>query len=137
MLKKLASLIFLLDSLVIGLGAFGHGLQVRHLHAAIDQFPIDSNVHSMIYVVWYFVSGCMLAFGMTLIWVWWRLRNGDVRPLFAAILIGVLYVGIGAFGLAYRAGDPFMAFFVALGSVLLVSGYTLARGGRRSSVASQ
>jgi hypothetical protein len=127
MLKKLASLIFLLDSLVIGLGAFGHGLQARHLHAAIDQFPIEPNVHSMIYVVWYFVSGCMLAFGATLIWVWWRLRNGDVRSLFAAILIGVLYVGIGAFGLVYRAGDPFMASFVCLGGVLLVSGYALAR----------
>jgi hypothetical protein len=43
-----ASLIFLLDSLVIGLGAFGHGLQVRHLHAAIDAFPIESDMHSMI-----------------------------------------------------------------------------------------
>ena len=69
MMKKLASLIFLLDSLVIGLGAFGHGLQGRHLHAAIDQFPIEPDMHSMIYVVWYFVSGCMLLFGVTLLWV--------------------------------------------------------------------
>jgi hypothetical protein len=104
MLKELASLIFLLDSLVIGLGAFGHGLQVRHLHAAIDQFPIEADMHSMIYVVWYFVSGCMLAFGATLIWVWWRLRTGDRRPLVAANLIGILYAGIGAFGLVYRSG---------------------------------
>jgi hypothetical protein len=126
MLKKVASLIFLLDGLVIGLGGFGHGLQVRHLHAAIDQFPIDSDMHSMIYVVWYFVSGCMLAFGVTLIWAWRLLRTGDGRPLFVAILIGVLYVGIGAFGLVYRAGDPFMGFFVALGSLLLLSAYTLA-----------
>lgn len=126
MLKKLASVIFFLDSLVIGLGAFGHGFQARHLHAAIDQFPIESDMHSMIYVVWYFVSGCMLAFGATLIWIWRRLRAGDGRPLFAAILIGVLYVGIGVFGLVYRHGDPFMAFFVVLGGLLLLSGYTLA-----------
>ena len=79
----------------------------------------------MIYVVWYFVSGCMLAFGATLIWVWQRLRAGDRGPLIAAILIGVLYTGIGVFGLVYRHGDPFMAFFVVLGSVLLLSGYAL------------
>jgi hypothetical protein len=125
MVKKLASAVFLLDSLVIGLGAFGHGLQARHVHAALDPFPIDPNVGSMIYVVWYFVSGCMLAFGATLVWVWWRLRSGDRRPLFAANLIGVLYAGIGAFGLVYRSGDPFMAFFVGLGVVLLLSGYAL------------
>jgi hypothetical protein len=125
MLKKFASMLFLFDSLIIGLGAFGHGLQGRHLHATLDQFPIDSDMHSMIFVVWYFVSGCMLAFGVTLLWVWWRLRTGDSRPLFAAIVIGVLYIGIGLFGLVYRAGDPFMAFFVCLGAVLLVSGYAL------------
>jgi len=98
-LRTLASATFLLDSLVIGLGAFGHGSQATHLHAAIDQFPIESDIHSMIYVVWYFVSGCMLAFGATLIWVWQRLRTGDRRPLFAALL----------------------------GSVLLLSGYVLTR----------
>jgi hypothetical protein len=123
--NRLASLIFLLDSLVIGLGAFGHGLQVRHLHAAIDQFPIEPDMRSMIYVVWYFVSGCMLLFGATLMWVWRRLRTGDRRPLFAATLIGMLYTGIGVFGLVYRAGDPFMAFFVCLGGVLLLSGHVL------------
>jgi len=125
-LRKIASVIFLLDSLVIGLGAFGHGFQAAHVHAAIDQFPIESNLHSMIFVVWYFVSGCMLAFGVTLIWVWQRLRAGDRRPLFVATVIGALYAGIGTFGLVYRHGDPFMAFFVILGGVLLISGYVLA-----------
>ena len=51
------------------------------------------------------------------------------RPLFAANLIGILYTGIGVFGLVYRAGDPFMAFFVCLGGVLLLSGYALASPG--------
>jgi len=31
--------------------------------------------------------------------------------MLVAGVIGVLYVGIGAFGLVYRYGDPFMAFF--------------------------
>jgi hypothetical protein len=125
-MEKMASWVFLLDSLVIGLGAFGHGSQARHLHAAIDPFPIESNIHSMLYVVWYFVSGCMLTFGAILIWVWRRLRTGD-GFLFPGVLIGVLYVAIGLFGLVYRSGDPFMAFFLCLGVVLLLSGYTMAR----------
>jgi hypothetical protein len=119
----------------LGLGAFGHGLQVRHLHAAIDSFPIESDMRLMLYVVWYFVSGCMLTFGATLMWVWWRLRNGDGRFVFAAILIGILYVGIGVFSLIYRSGDPFMAFFVCLGTSLLPSAYVLASS-RTAQVAS-
>ena len=56
----------------------------------------------------------MLTFGVSLIWAWRLLRTGDGRRLLVVILIGVLYVGIGAFGLVYRAGDPFMGFLVAL-----------------------
>jgi CHASE2 domain-containing sensor protein len=125
MLKRIASIVFLIDSVVIGLGAFGHGSQVPHLHAALDQFPIEPNVQSMLYVVWYFVSGCMLAFGVSLLWVWQRVRKGDGKPLVVAMIIGVLYVGIGAFGLVYRHGDPFMAFFAVLGGLLLASGYAM------------
>ena len=125
-MRAVASIIFVLDAVIIGLGAVGHGLQARHVHEGLDQFPIDASLHSMIYVVWYFVSGCMLTFGLTLLWVWQRLRAGDRRPLVVAILIGLLYVGIGAFGLVYRHGDPFMAFFVVLGAVLIVSGYLMA-----------
>jgi hypothetical protein len=127
MVRKVASVVFLIDSLIIGLGAFGHGSQAAHVHAAIDRFPIEPDLHSMIYVVWYFVSGCMLTFGALLIWVWMRLRTGDRERLAVAILIGILYVGIGVFGLVYRSGDPFMGFFVALGGVLLTSGFAAAR----------
>jgi hypothetical protein len=126
-MKTLASVVFLIDSLIIGLGAFGHGLQARRVHEVLDPFPIEPDLGSMIYVVWYFVSGCMLLFGVTLIWVWQRLRLGDTRSWFVAAMIGLLYVGIGVFGLVYRHGDPFMAFFVLLGAVLLVSGQILVR----------
>src|SRR5262249_11102143 len=57
-MSKLASIVFLLHRMGIGLGAFGHGTSVRHLHAAIDQFPIDADMHSILCVVWYFVGGC-------------------------------------------------------------------------------
>ncbi|PYR66656.1 MAG: hypothetical protein DMF87_16055 [Acidobacteria bacterium] len=126
-MKTLASILFLLDAVIIGLGAFGHGLQAQHVHQVLDPFPIESDLGSMIYVVWYFVSGCMLTFGITLVWVWQRLRSGDARPWFAAVLIGLLYAGIGVFGLIYRHGDPFMGLFLVLGIVLLVSGQLLVR----------
>jgi hypothetical protein len=126
-MRTLASIVFLVDSVIIGLGAFGHGLQARHLHEVLDPFPIEPDVGSMIYVVWYFVSGCMFLFGVTLIWLWQHLRSGDTRAWFAGTLIGLLYVGIGVFGLVYRHGDPFMAFFVALGALLLLSGQILVR----------
>ena len=129
-MRTLASVVFLIDSLIIGLGAFGHGLQARHVHEVLDPFPIEPDLGSMIYVVWYFVSGCMFLFGVTLVWVWQRLRSGDPGPWFAAVLIGLLYVGIGVFGLVYRRGDPFMAFFVALGAVLLASGQILVRSAK-------
>jgi hypothetical protein len=126
-MRTFASVLFLLDSVIIGLGAFGHGLQARRVHEVLDPFPIESDLGSMIYVVWYFVSGCMLTFGVTLLWVWQRLRTGDSRPWFAAGTIALLYMGIGVFGLVYRRGDPFMAFFVVLGAVLLASGQILVR----------
>jgi hypothetical protein len=126
-MKSVASIVFLLDSLVIGLGAFGHGSQVRHVHAALDQFPIEPSLHSMIYVVWYFVSGCMLAFGAALVWVWLQVRAGDKRAMFVANVIGLLYAGIGIFGLVYRHGDPFMGFFLVLGTVLIGSGFAMSR----------
>ena len=126
-MRTVASIVFLIDSVIIGLGAFGHGLQARHVHEVLDPFPIEPDLGSMIYVVWYFVSGCMLTFGVTLVWVWQRLAAGDTRPWFAAVLIGLLYTAIGVFGMVSRNGDPFMAFFVALGIVLLASGYVLVR----------
>ncbi len=126
MIARVASVAFLIDAIVIGLGAFGHGLAARDLHAAIDGFPIDTNVHSMVYVVWYFVSGCMLAFGLMLIWAWKQIRAGDHHLLVLAWVIGALYIGIGAFGLIYRHGDPFMAFFVVLGGVLPLAGHVMA-----------
>jgi hypothetical protein len=129
MVKSVASVVFFIVSLVIGLGGFGHGSQAAHVHAALDGFAIDPNVASMIFVVWYFVSGCMLTFGAILVWAWWRLRGGDRRPLPAALLIGVLYSGIGVFGLIYRAGDPFMAFFLVLGLALVGSALVLAPPG--------
>ena len=71
----------------------------------------------------------MLLFGVTLLWVWWRLRTGDRRPLFAATLIGILYTGDRRVRLGLSRGRPIHGFFVCLGGVLLLSGYVMGSPG--------
>jgi len=129
MVKRLASYVLLLDGIVIGLGALGHGHAVKNVHAAIDSFPIDPSVATMLYVVWYFVSGCMLLFGATIVWTWFRLRANRATPLLPVILIGLLYVAVGIGGMIYRHGDAFMGLFIVLGGLLLASVSQLRSGG--------
>jgi hypothetical protein len=128
MLRRLSSYVFVIVGILIGLGAFGHGNAVKNVHAAIDRFPIDPNVSTMLYVVWYFVSGCMLLFGATIVWCWFRLRAGDTSSLGVPLLIGVLYLAVGVGGMIYRHGDPFMATFIVLGGLLLASSLALRTG---------
>ncbi|HMF98745.1 MAG TPA: hypothetical protein VKE96_30805 [Vicinamibacterales bacterium] len=49
------------------------------------------------------------------------------RRCYCDVFVGIVYVGIGAFGLVYRNGDPFMAMFVVPGGLLLISGYVMSR----------
>jgi hypothetical protein len=128
MLKRVASIVFLLVGVIIGLGAFGHGSAASRVHAAIDQFPIDHHIHATLYIVWYFVSGCMLAFGAIIIWVWLRLRSGDAGHLFAAISIGILYLATGIGASLYEPGQRFWMLFVTLGGLLLICAFVLRRG---------
>jgi len=128
MLKTLSSYVMLVDGILIGLGAFGHGHAVKHVHAAIDPFPIDPGISTMLYVVWYFVSGCMLVFGTVVVWTWYRLRKDAATSIFVASLIGLLYVGVGIGGMIYRHGDPFMGMFIVLGGLLLASARQLRSG---------
>lgn len=97
-MRRLSSYVFLIVGIIIGLGAFGHGNAARKVHAAIDPLPIDPNVSTILYVVWYFVSGCMLLFGATIVWTWYRLRAESASSLFVVVLIGALYVTTGVGG---------------------------------------
>jgi hypothetical protein len=56
-MKRIFSAIFLILGVVITLGAFGHGSQLPKLHAALDPYPINPDIGTMLFVVWYFVSG--------------------------------------------------------------------------------
>ena len=125
MVRKTCSMLLLLVGIVVGLGSFGHALAVSQVHAALDKFPVDPNVGTMLYLVWYWVSYCMFLFGVAIVWAWFRAREGDTRPLFVTILIGILYFGSGVSGMIARHGDSFMLFFVVLGALLLICSLVL------------
>ena len=125
MIGRVSWYVFLIVGIIIGLGAFGHGYSVSQVHKAIDQFPIESAMHQTLYTVWYFVSGAMLTFGVTIVWIAFRLRAGDSSSVFSAFLIGVLYFIFGAWAFIYSHGDHFALLFVGLGALLVGSSLAL------------
>jgi hypothetical protein len=131
--RNLFLYLFLVVSILIGLGAFGHGYSVRRVHEAIDQFPINPVISQTLYIVWYFVSGSMLTFGGMLVWVWFRLKAGDDSMLIVAYMIGALYLVTGICATIYRHGDPFWFFFILLGVLLMGSSFALKTGASRRS----
>ena len=83
MLKQVSWYVFALVGMVIGLGAFGHGFEVRRVHEAIDKNSIEPAMYQTLILVWYFLSGTMFVFGATILWIAFRLRAGDASALFA------------------------------------------------------
>lgn len=127
-MRRAASALFLFLGVFIASGAYGHGFVGRlNIDRELDKFPIASDTYTMLYVVWYFVSGCMLTFGLTIIWAWVKLRRGDRGLLPAVYLIALLYMADGIGGMIYRHGDPFMGMFLGIGALLLASAQLLDR----------
>lgn len=128
MIRRLASAALLVAGVLITLGAYGHGFMGRkHIDVELDKFAIAPNVYTMLYVVWYFVSGCMLLFGLTVIAAWVQERKGRTALLPVAGMIGSLYLATGVAGMIYRNGDPFMAVFIVEGGTLLCAALVLRR----------
>jgi hypothetical protein len=124
---KIFSWIFLLTGIVIGLGAFGHDSNTRHLTEEFAKVPaLDAHVIAIILAVWHFCSGCMLVFGAICVWAWWRIRKGARDVFFAPVAIGIFYVASGVATVLYT-GKPFFWVFVALGGLLLMSSLLLRR----------
>ena len=121
MARKIASIVFLLTSIVIALGAFGHDSNARHLAEEFARISaLDAGTVSVVLAVWHFCSGCMFVLGAICVWSWWRIRSGARDAYFAPALVGVFYVITGAASVAYTA-KPFFWLFVALGALLLAS----------------
>lgn len=120
MLRKLASGLLALTGLLIGLGAFGHSFMGRKaLDAGLAPLPLDVHTDKLIHLVWYFCGGCMLVFGVLVIWSAWKAMRGDRHALFASSLVGIFYLLTGVISLAYMH-EPFWGVFVLLGGFALV-----------------
>jgi len=125
MARKIASIVFLLTSIAIGLGAFGYDSNAGRLAQEFAKAPaLDAATVSTVIAVWHFCSGCMFVLGAICVWNWWRIRGGARDGYFAPALIGVFYVIAGAATVAYTA-KPFFWLFVVLGGLLLASALAL------------
>lgn len=120
MLRKSCSALLALTGLLIGLGAFGHSFMGRRtLDAGIAPLPLDPHTGRLIYLVWYFCGGCMLVFGVLVVWSAWRAMRCERGMLLAPCAIGVFYLATGVLSLAYMH-EPFWGVFVVLGGLTLV-----------------
>ncbi|HEX5340386.1 MAG TPA: hypothetical protein VFX47_05855 [Gammaproteobacteria bacterium] len=120
MRRKLIAPLLALTGVLIGLGAFGHSFVGRKsLDAGLAQVTLDSHTDKLIYLVWYFCGGCMLVFGLAVIWSAWQAWRGENRLLSISVLIGVFYLATGILALAYMK-EPFWSVFVVLGGLTLL-----------------
>jgi hypothetical protein len=127
MTRRVFSILYLLTGILIGLGAFGHGSNAKLLAAEFAKYPaFDPKLLSVLYAVWYFVSGCMLVFGAIVVWTWSRVRKGERGLWFASDAIGMFYVISGVLTVTYT-GKPFFCVFVVLGGLLVASAHVLRR----------
>jgi hypothetical protein len=125
--KTLLSIVLVAMGVLIGLGGLAHSFMGRlAVDAELSKFPIAFDVDSMLYVVWYFVGGCMVLFGVIILWAWFRWRKGDPTLLQVTVLIGVLYFATGLGGFFYRHSDPFMLVFLIQGLLLVTCSVVLS-----------
>jgi len=129
--RALAVALYWLAAITIALGAYGHGfVGVVPIREAVAASNLDAHAVRVIWIVWYFVSGAMLAFGLLLFWVWAELRSGSARRSGAALVVGAFYLLFGAAAYVYSGREPFWLLFVIQGLIVIAS--TLALGRARS-----
>ena len=129
MIRKLCSILFLLTALSVALGALGHGSQwERHIHPALT--GVAPATVQLLALIWYWVSGTMLVFGLMLIWVWWRMGRGDRNLGFVPWLVGGFYALDG--GQAALELGPFFLGFVVQAMLLFTCTWVLQRAPARA-----
>jgi len=120
MKQKIFSFVFLVTSIVIGLGAFGHAAQWwKVVYPVLGNRVSDPRMLNMLLAVWLFVSGGMLSFGLILIWTWLRIRKGDRGVVVIPIGIAVFYFIFRV--LSWMYVDRFFTLFVILRTLLFIS----------------
>ena len=137
MLRKAASALLALTGLLIGLGAFGHSFMGRKaLDAGLASLPIDAHTDELIHLVWYFCGGCMLVFGVLVVWATWEAMHGERGALFVPGAIGAFYLATGILALSTMR-EPFWGVFVILGGLALVLSTLLGWSATRPRLAAR
>ena len=127
MKRNIYSVIYWISGLLIALGAFGHGIGgARNVRMAFAASNLDPRVASIIWVVWYWVSGTMLLFGALALWAWFAGRRGSREWSVVPIVIGVFYMITGAVTTAVER-DAFWLLFLVEGTLLFGSTLGLKR----------
>jgi hypothetical protein len=94
------------------------------VRAALDLVTLPADVRQVIWIVWYFVSGCMLAFSVLIIWTWFAFRRGHLDALAVPIVIAGLWIVTGLSSYAAQHNSFWLLFF-AEGVVLLGASLSL------------
>jgi hypothetical protein len=135
MKRTIATAFYWFAAITIALGAYGHGfVGIRPVEAAVAASTLAPDVVRVIWIVWYFVSGCMLSFGILLFWAWPVLEAGSASRASAALIIGAFYTVTGVAAYLYSGRDPFWLLFVIQGVVVIGSTLVLRRPGPAGGV---
>jgi hypothetical protein len=131
--RTIAAALYWLAAITITLGAFGHGfVGIRPVRAAIAASTVPADVVRVIWIVWYFVSGCMVVFGVLLFWAWSALEAGASSRSGVALLIGAFYALVGITSYFYSGREPFWLLFVIQGGIVVGSTLALRRAEKPS-----
>jgi hypothetical protein len=127
-MRTLAAAFYWIAAVTITLGAYGHGfLGIKPVEAAITATMLPPDIVRVIWIVWYFVSGCMVTFGALLFWVWPAIKIGSSSRSAVALIVGVFYTVTGISCFVYSGRDPFWLLFLVQGVIVIGSTLFLGR----------
>jgi hypothetical protein len=130
--RIIATAAYWLAAITITLGAYGHGfVGVKPVREAIAASTLAPDIVRPIWIVWYFVSGCMVVFGLLLFWAWPALKGGSSSRSVPALIVGGFYAVTGIASYLYSGGDPFWLLFLVQGAIVI--GSTLVLGSPQRS----
>jgi len=131
-MRTIAAAGYWIAAITITLGAFGHGfLGIKPVEAAIAATTLPPDIVRVIWIVWYFASGCMVIFGALLFWAWPAIRIGSSSRSAVAFIVGTFYTVTGIACYVYSGREPFWLLFVTQG--VIVIGSTLVLHGAHGS----
>jgi hypothetical protein len=122
MTRTLAAVAYWLSAVTITLGSIGHGFfGVKPVRTALDAVTLPPEIMRVLWIVWYWVSGTMVIFGLLLFWAWPALKAGSSSRSAPPLIIGVSYMITGIVCFLYTNRDPFWLVFLTQGVVILGS----------------